>query len=149
MKTEKLKNLQGTLKKCRVKVIDSEKVDFNNILDLSEEEQGIVDTVVTHLENADASKSVDILSINLTARLLSVIKKSANEIIVNNGVHTYKNGTKQVSAEWTIFKQGIEMFNDMSDRLGLDPKARLKLEYFHRADNKKEEDPIMKLIKNA
>jgi phage terminase small subunit len=36
----------------------------------------------------------------------------------------------------------------MSYRFGLDPKARLKLEYFNRAD-KKEEDPIMKLIKNA
>jgi phage terminase small subunit len=47
-----------------------------------------------------------------------------------------------------MFKQSVEIYNDMSDRFGLDPKARLKLEYFNRAD-KKEEDPIMKLIKNA
>ena len=84
----------------------------------------------------------------MLARLLTVIQHAANNILKNDGVVVYPNGVQQISPEWTMFKQSVEIYNDMSDRFGLDPKARLKLEYFNRAD-KKEEDTIMKLIKNA
>jgi P27 family predicted phage terminase small subunit len=111
-------------------------------------EQNTLELVKSHLESADASYNVDIIAINMLARLLTVIQHAANNILKNDGVVVYPNGTQQISPEWTMFKQSVEIYNDMSDRFGLDPKARLKLEYFNRAD-KKEEDPIMKLIKNA
>jgi P27 family predicted phage terminase small subunit len=147
MKTNKLKELQGTLKTARVKNVTSQPIENKNLLGLSETEEEIVQLMKSHLEEADASQKVDIMTINLTARLLTVLNKAAENVLANNGVMTFPNGTKQVSPEWSIFKQGMEMYNDMSDRLGLDPKSRLKLEYFSRLD-KKDEDPIMKLIKN-
>jgi P27 family predicted phage terminase small subunit len=138
MKTEKLKDLQGTLKPSRVKRITPQEIIAHNTVEL----------VKKHLESADASYNVDIIAINMLARLLTVIQHAANNILKNDGVVVYPNGVQQISPEWTMFKQSVEIYNDMSDRFGLDPKARLKLEYFNRAD-KKEEDPIMKLIKNA
>jgi P27 family predicted phage terminase small subunit len=149
MKTEKLKDLQGTLKQARVKKINAEPIVAENPFDLNQTEIQTVSLIKKHLENAEASQNVDIMSLNLTARLLTVVNHAANNVIRNNGIIVYPNGTQQISPEWTVFKQGVEMYNEMSDRLGLDPKARIKLEYFNRADNKKDEDPIMKLIKNA
>lgn len=148
MKTNKLKELQGTLKSSRVRNVPSQRIANKDLLGLSETEKEVVVLLKNHLEMADASQKVDIMTINLTARLLTVLNKAAENVLANNGVMTFANGTQQVSPEWSIFKQGLEMYNDMSDRLGLDPKSRLKLEYFSRMD-KKEEDPIMKLIKNA
>jgi len=148
MKTNKLKELQGTLKSSRVRNVPSQRIANKDLLGLSETEKEVVLLLKNHLEMADASQKVDIMTINLTARLLTVLNKAAENVLANNGVMTFPNGTQQVSPEWSIFKQGLEMYNDMSDRLGLDPKSRLKLEYFSRMD-KKEEDPIMKLIKNA
>ena len=148
MKTNKLKELQGTLKSSRVRNVPSQRIANKDLLGLSETEKEVVLLLKNHLEMADASQKVDIMTINLTARLLTVLNKAAENVLANNGVMTFHNGTQQVSPEWSIFKQGLEMYNDMSDRLGLDPKSRLKLEYFSRVD-KKEEDPIMKLIKNA
>jgi phage terminase small subunit len=141
MKTQKLKDLQGTLKPSRVKRITPQQIIAHNPFELTNEEQNTVELVKRHLESADASYNVDIIAINMLARLLTVIQHAANNILKNDGV-------QQISPEWTMFKQSVEIYNDMSDRFGLDPKARLKLEYFNRAD-KKEEDPIMKLIKNA
>lgn len=148
MKTNKLKDLQGTLKPSRVKRITPQQIIALNPFDLTDQEQNTVELVKRHLESADASYNVDIIAINMLARLLTVIQHAANNILRNDGVVVYPNGTQQISPEWTMFKQSLELYNDMSDRFGLDPKARLKLEYFNRAD-KKEEDPIMKLIKNA
>lgn len=148
MKTNKLKDLQGTLKPSRVKRITPQQIIALNPFDLTDDEQNTVELVKRHLESADASYNVDIIAINMLARLLTVIQHAANNILRNDGVVVYPNGTQQISPEWTMFKQSLELYNDMSDRFGLDPKARLKLEYFNRAD-KKEEDPIMKLIKNA
>jgi len=148
MKTNKLKELQGTLKSSRVRNVPSQRIANKDLLGLSETEKEVVLLLKNHLEMADASQKVDIMTINLTARLLTVLNKAAENVLANNGVMTFPNGTQQVSPEWSIFKQGLEMYSDMSDRLGLDPKSRLKLEYFSRMD-KKEEDPIMKLIKNA
>ena len=148
MKTDKLKELQGTLKKGRIKQIKHQTIIDKNPINLSDEEQNIVEIVKKHLESADASYNVDIISINMLARLLTVVQQAANNLLKTGGVVIHANGLQQISPEWTMFKQSIELYNDMSDRFGLDPKARLKLEYFNRVD-KKEEDPIMKLIKNA
>jgi P27 family predicted phage terminase small subunit len=148
MKTEKLKELQGTLKRGRIKKMTAQAIIAHNPFDLTDDEQNTVELVKKHLESADASYNVDIIAINMLARLLTVIQHAANNILKNDGVVVYPNGVQQISPEWTMFKQSVEIYNDMSDRFGLDPKARLKLEYFNRAD-KKEEDPIMKLIKNA
>lgn len=148
MKTDKLKELQGTLKKGRIKNMTPQMIIAHNPLNLSEEEQNVVELVKMHLESADASYNVDIISINMLARLLTVVQQSAKNLLNTGGVVICANGVQQISPEWTMFKQSIELYNDMSDRFGLDPKARLKLEYFNRVD-KKEDDPIMKLIKNA
>lgn len=148
MKTPKLKDLQGTLKPSRVKKIIHQDIIAHNPFELTAEEQNTVELIKNHLESAEASYNVDIIAINMLARLLTVIQHSANNILKNDGIVVHSNGVQQISPEWTMFKQSIEMYNDMSDRFGLDPKARLKLEYFNRVD-KKDEDPIMKLIKNA
>jgi len=148
MKTDKLKELQGTLKRGRIKQFKHQTIIDKNPINLSDEEQNIVEIVKKHLESADASYNVDIISINMLARLLTVVQQAANNLLKTGGVVIHANGLQQISPEWTMFKQSIELYNDMSDRFGLDPKARLKLEYFNRVD-KKEEDPIMKLIKNA
>jgi phage terminase small subunit len=54
--------------------------------------------------------------------------------------------SRQVSAEWTAFKQGFELFLELSKTLGLDPKSRLTLEYFQDGSGD-EEDEIAKLLK--
>ena len=148
MKTDKLKELQGTLKRGRIKQFKHQTIIDKNPINLSDEEQNIVEIVKKHLESADASYNVDIISINMLARLLTVVQQAANNLLKTGGVVIHANGLQQISPEWTMFKQSIELYNDMSDRFGLDPKARLKLEYFDRVD-KKVEDPIVKLIKNA
>jgi phage terminase small subunit len=69
------------------------------------------------------------------------------EILSKDGaVMVHPNGARQVSAEWTAFKQGFELFLELSKTLGLDPKSRLTLEYFQDGSGD-EDDEIAKLLK--
>jgi hypothetical protein len=58
---------------------------------------------------------------------------------------TYPNGTRQVSAEWTAFKQSYDAFKDISKVLGLDPKSRLSMDYFIN-ENEEIEDPFAQFL---
>ena len=71
MKTQKLKELQGTLKPSRVKRITPQQIIAHNPFELTNEEQNTVELVKRHLESADASYNVDIIAINMLARLLT------------------------------------------------------------------------------
>ncbi len=99
MKTQKLKELQGTLKPSRVKRITPQQIIALNPFELTNEEQNTVELVKRHLESADASYNVDIIAINMLARLLTVIQHAANNILKNDGVVVYPNGTQQISPE--------------------------------------------------
>jgi hypothetical protein len=53
MKTQKLKELQGTLKPSRVKRITPQQIISHNPFELTNEEQNTVELVKRHLESAD------------------------------------------------------------------------------------------------
>ncbi len=52
-------------------------------------------------------------------------------------------------AEWTAFKQGFELFLELSKTLGLDPKSRLTLEYFQDGSGDEEDVTYTVLIKDS
>ena len=103
MKTEKLKDLQGTLKPSRVKKITPQQIIAHNPFDLTNEEQNTVELVKKHLESADASYNVDIIAINMLARLLTVIQHAANNILKNDGVVVYPHGVQKIKQQWNKF----------------------------------------------
>jgi phage terminase small subunit len=71
--------------------------------------------------------------------------ESAKALKVAGSVMTYPNGTRQVSAEWTAFKQNYDTFKDISKVLGLDPKSRLAMDYFIN-ENEEIEDPFAQFL---
>jgi phage terminase small subunit len=84
--------------------------------------------------------------LSIATRAIGHLLYNAEVLAVAGAVMVHPNGARQVSAEWTAFKQSMDMFLEISKSLGLDPGSRLKLDYF-RDINEDEDDEIAKLLK--
>ncbi len=85
----------------------------------------------------------DNVGVIVTLKPLSVIVVLANDAEVTVPVTCDAVVAKLAD---TAFKQGFELFLELSKTLGLDPKSRLTLEYFQDGSGD-EEDEIAKLLK--
>jgi phage terminase small subunit len=96
----------------------------------------------------NAGKEIDDIFLTISARAIGHLLYNAEVLAGSGAVMIHPNGARQVSAEWTAFKQSMEMFMDLSRSLGLDPGSRLKLDYF-RDNTAEQDDEIAKLLKLA
>jgi phage terminase small subunit len=85
-------------------------------------------------------------TLSIATRAIGHLLHNAEILSKDGAVMVHPNGARQVSAEWTAFKQGFELFLELSKTLGLDPKSRLTLEYFQDGSGD-EDDEIAKLLK--
>jgi len=144
-KSLKTKELQGTLIPSRIKSFSASPVG-RSLIKLNEDEQKIYEKLKEHLQAHKASKDVDDIFLSIASRAIGHLLYNAEVLAVAGAVMVHPNGARQVSAEWTAFKQSMDMFLEISKSLGLDPGSRLKLDYF-RDSNDTEDDEIAKLLK--
>ncbi len=137
--------LQGTLEQSRIRTFTASEIG-EPMLDLDEGELRIYNRIREHLMTHKAGKQVDEIYLSIAARAIGHLLHNAAILSKDGAVMVHPNGARQVSAEWTAFKQGFELFLELSKTLGLDPKARLTLDYFQDG-NGNEEDEIAKLLK--
>lgn len=140
LKSNQQKQLSGTLNESKIVNFEGEKIG-KEIFSLSKTEKSIYDKIVLHLENNSASNEIDSFYCSIAARVIGVLILNAKSLSEAGSIMTYPNGTRQISAEWTAFKQSYETFKDISKVLGLDPKSRLSMDYFVN-DHEDLEDPF-------
>lgn len=139
-----LKILQGTLQNSKVKNYEGESIP-GSIFPLNKIEESFYQKIKLHLETNSASNEIDCIYISVAARVCGQMVESAKALKNAGSVMTYPNGTRQISAEWTAFKQNYDTFKDISKVLGLDPKSRLAMDYFIN-DNNNEDDPFAQFL---
>ena len=139
-----LKILQGTLQDSKVKNYEGESIP-GSIFSLTKQEQSIYDKIRLHLESNSASAEIDCIYISVAAKIVGQLILNAKALNTEGCIMTYQNGTRQVSAEWTAFKQSFDAFKDISKVLGLDPKSRLSMDYFINM-NDSQEDPFAQFL---
>jgi phage terminase small subunit len=144
-KSNKAKALQGTLHPSRIKTYTPGEIG-EPMFKLDAGEQRIYNRIREHLHIHKAGKQVDEIYLSIAARAIGHLLHNADLLSKDGAVMVHPNGARQVSAEWTAFKQGFELFLELSKTLGLDPKSRLTLEYFSNG-SQEEEDEIAKLLK--
>jgi phage terminase small subunit len=139
-----LKILQGTLQDSKVKNYEGESIP-GSIFNLTKQEQNIYDKICLHLEKNSASNEIDCIYISIAAKIVGQLILNAKALNSEGSIMTYPNGTRQISAEWTAFKQSYDAFKDISKVLGLDPKSRLSMDYFIN-ENEEIEDPFAQFL---
>lgn len=144
IKSNSLKSLQGTLQDSKVKNYEGEAIP-GSIFTLTKHEQSIYDKIRLHLESNSASSEIDCIYISVAARIVGQLIINAKALNTEGCIMTYANGTRQVSAEWTAFKQSFDAYKDISKVLGLDPKSRLTMDYFIN-EKESQDDPFAEFL---
>ena len=144
IKSNSIKALNGTLRPDRIKTFEGESIP-GAIFPLNKIEESFYQRIKLHLETNSASNEIDCIYISVAARVCGQMVESAKALKLAGSVMTYPNGTRQVSAEWTAFKQNYDTFKDISKVLGLDPKSRLAMDYFIN-ENEDQDDPFAQFL---
>jgi hypothetical protein len=77
-------------------------------------EQRIYNRIREHLHLHKAGKQVDEIYLSIAARAIGHLLHNAEILSKDGAVMVHPNGARQVSAEWTAFKQGFELFLELS-----------------------------------
>lgn len=144
-KSNKSKELSGTLQDSKIKVIPTSGIG-EPVQSLNKSERVIYNRLKNHLEIHKASLEIDNIYLTIAARVIYQVMINSEELCKSGSVMVYPNGTKQISAEATAFRQSLEAFKDVSKVLGLDPKSRLNMDYFVNSTNGEEEDYFKQFI---
>jgi phage terminase small subunit len=144
IKSNKSKELSGTLQDSKVKVTETSKVG-EPVLELSTSEKEIFNSLKNHLEVNRASLEIDSIYLTIASKVISQVLVNSEQLSQSGSIMIYPNSTKQISAEATAFRQSFEAFKEVSKVLGLDPKSRLTMDYFLNPDIE-EEDPFAKFL---
>lgn len=138
LKSNKTKELSGTLQDSKVKNIQTFKVG-DPLLKLSTLEKDIFSSLKKHLEVNRASLEIDSIYLTIASRVINQVLVNSEELSKAGSVMIYPNGTKQISAEATAFRQSFEAFKEISKVLGLEPKSRQNMDYFVNSENEEED----------
>lgn len=139
LKSNKQKELSGTSQSSKVKNIDTSLIGEPKTK-LSTSEKEIFTSLKKHLELNKASLEIDSIYLTVASRVINQVLVNSEELFKSGSVMIYPNGTKQISAEATAFRQSFEAFKEVSKILGLDPKSRLSMDYFVNSETEEEED---------
>ena len=138
IKSNKSKELSGTIQDSKLKNIQTSKVG-EPLLKLSTSEKDIFNSLKKHLELNKASLDIDSIYLTIASRVIYQVLVNSEALSKAGSVMVYPNGTKQISAEATAFRQSFEAFKEVSKVLGLDPKSRLNMDYFVNSENEEED----------
>ena len=138
LKIYKTNELSGTLQDSKVKNIQTFKVG-DPLLKLSTLEKDIFSSLKKHLEVNRASLEIDSIYLTIASRVINQVLVNSEELSKAGSVMIYPNGTKQISAEATAFRQSFEAFKEISKVLGLEPKSRQNMDYFVNSENEEED----------
>lgn len=138
LKSNKQKELSGTSQSSKVKNIDTSLIGEPKTK-LSTSEREIFTSLKKHLEVNKASLEIDSIYLTVASRVINQVLVNSEELFKAGSVMIYPNGTKQISAEATAFRQSFEAFKEVSKILGLDPKSRLSMDYFVNSETEEED----------
>ena len=96
-KTQKTKELQGTLIPSRIKTYTGSAVG-KSLLQLNDNEIKIYEKLKEHLQTHNASKAVDDIFLSIAARAIGHLLYNAEVLAVSGAVMVHPNGARQVSA---------------------------------------------------
>lgn len=106
--------------------------------ELSEPETEIYNRICKHLMENGALYDADCFIVTHCAKNLGLADWAWKEMLKQGAIQTFQNGARQVSPEWAVYKNAVELFMKQSRLLALDPKSRLDHNYF--LDNEEEDD---------
>jgi P27 family predicted phage terminase small subunit len=70
---------------------------------------------------------IDGYTIAMAANCLHLYAEAVKKVEEKGSIQIFKTGHSNVSAYYTVMRDQLTQFQSLSDRLGLDPKARQKL----------------------
>lgn len=149
-KSESEKSLKGTTEKSRVRVPRMQLLEGypDPVTNLNAKEREVYERLCNHLHENGALMDADAMICTMFAQSMVKYIDAAYKCRGKGTIQTYKNGTRQISPEYTVFKEERANLLKMGVALGLSPRARLDMEYFHeKRDN--EADPFEKIMGKA
>ena len=99
------------------------------------------------LDDNTAYENIDKYIIAMAANSLTIYGEAIRDVEVNGTIQTFATGAKNVSAYYTVMRDSIKTFTELSDKIGLDAKAREKLKAF--ADKADANDPLSNFMKKV
>ena len=89
---------------------------------------GIRKHITSALIDLGLYETADDHMIELTAQTLKTTYDAYKLLGQNGFTQTFKNKTRQVSPEWTVYNKCVDQYMSLAKELGLSPKARRDLQ---------------------
>jgi len=89
-------------------------------------------------------EKIDKYIIAMAANCLAMYAEAIKEIKAKGTIQVFKTGHANVSAQYTVAKDAVKQFIDLSNRIGLDAKARQTI---LESASKKADNPFSEFIK--
>lgn len=84
----------------------------------------IRDTITSTMDELGLYEDADQFMVEAAAQALKTMYDTHREMLDKGAVQKFKNGTRQVSPEWVVWRNAINDFKGLASELGLSPKAR-------------------------
>jgi P27 family predicted phage terminase small subunit len=106
----------------------SEKKKLKPIVTLDDEGKKMFQMVLDYLDNSGLLETVDVVTITMLAKNLSIFVMLSREIqTIDDIVQVYENGTSNVSGKMTALSKVQTEVSKLSAKLGLSPMDRARM----------------------
>lgn len=97
------------------------------------------------MRDKGAFEKIDFYTVAMAANALTLYHQALEQVMEYGSTQTFKTGASNVTGAYTVMKDQAQLFQQFSDRLGLDVKARERLQAYAKKEN---ENPFEKIINN-
>lgn len=95
------------------------------------------------MRDKGAFEKIDFYAVAMAANALTLYNNALEQVMEYGSTQTFKTGASNVTGAYTVMKDQAQLFQQLSDRLGLDVKAREQLQAYAKKEN---ENPFEKII---
>ena len=125
---EQVKVASQEVEKVVTKKPPSQFCDLNPIVRLDDDGQQMFNMVLNYLEDTGLLESVDVVTITMLAKNLSMFIMLSREIqTIDDIVQNYENGSSNVSGKMTALSKVQGEVGKLSAKLGLSPMDRARM----------------------
>lgn len=144
------KKKRNTLEKGKIQKIRNTGISHypEPLQELDESERIIYNRLCDHLIGTNSLYDADAFVLTMTAVNLDQIRQIIPELRKKKSIQEFKNGTRNVSPEYSIFEKCNALFLRHSKVLGLDLRSRQELLMFLDQGEDKDKDNVRKIRKD-
>jgi P27 family predicted phage terminase small subunit len=102
-------------------------------------------TIIRFLNEKGVFESIDFYMVAMAANALALYHEAAKQVAQDGATQKFKTGATNVNGAYTVMKDQVQVFQQLSIRLGLDVKSREKIMSYQNDSN--ESDPFVALRK--